>query len=58
MTSTRIEKVIVDRSYKPILVVQINRPKVKNAVDDETARLLHDAFLSFAEDDHHKLPLR
>ena len=44
-------KVKVDKSRKPVFVVQINRPEVRNAVDGETAKLLHDAFIDFAEDD-------
>lgn len=45
------EKVVIDRRDKPVFVVQINRPDKRNAVDGETARLLHDAFINFAEDD-------
>jgi enoyl-CoA hydratase/carnithine racemase len=44
-------KVIIDRSHQHVFIVQINRPSVRNAVDGETARLLHDAFIDFAEDD-------
>lgn len=43
--------VLVDKTHRPVLVVQINRSKVKNAVDGETAQLLHDAFVNFAEDE-------
>ena len=42
---------VVDTQYKPVFVVQINRPLVRNAVDGQAARLLHDAFVAFAEDD-------
>lgn len=41
----------MDKSHKPVYVVQINRPEARNAVDGETARLLHQAFVDFAEDD-------
>lgn len=33
------------------LIVTINRPDVRNAVDGPTAALLHDAFVAFARDD-------
>jgi enoyl-CoA hydratase len=45
------DKVLIDKQYKPVYVVQVNRPEVRNAVDGETARLLHSAFVDFAEDD-------
>ncbi|UZJ52214.1 hypothetical protein CBS101457_001534 [Exobasidium rhododendri] len=45
------DKVLIERQYKPVYVVTINRPKVRNAVDGETAQLLHQAFIEFAEDD-------
>jgi enoyl-CoA hydratase len=50
-TKMREAKVLIDRTHKPTFIVQINRPEVRNAVDGETARLLHDAFIDFAEDD-------
>jgi len=34
-----------------IRIVEINRPEVRNAVDLETATLLHEAFVEFDEDD-------
>lgn len=34
-----------------VRVVEINRPEVRNAVDAETASLLHDAFVEFEEDE-------
>lgn len=35
----------------PVTVVTIDRPEVRNAVDTEHARLLHDAFVAFDHDD-------
>jgi enoyl-CoA hydratase len=34
-----------------VRIVEINRPDVRNAVDAETASLLHDAFIEFEEDE-------
>jgi len=45
--------------YKPILVVTINRPERRNAVDPETADALYQAFLDFDGDEevnHPALP--
>lgn len=42
---------LIDRTHKPTFIVQINRAEVRNAVDGETARMLHDAFIDFADDD-------
>ena len=34
----------------PVCVVTLNRPEVRNAVDDDTAQALHAAFLAFDAD--------
>jgi enoyl-CoA hydratase len=34
----------------PVTVVTLDRPEVRNAVDGETARALHEAFLAFDSD--------
>jgi enoyl-CoA hydratase len=34
----------------PIVMITINRPEVRNAVDGETARLLHEAWVRFRDD--------
>ncbi|KAF1825530.1 enoyl-CoA hydratase/isomerase [Dissoconium aciculare CBS 342.82] len=41
----------VDETARPIYVVTINRPEVKNAVDQDTAHALHDAFQRFDQSD-------
>jgi enoyl-CoA hydratase len=43
-------KVLIERRERT-LVVTINRPDVRNCVDGETAGLLHDAVVSFRDDD-------
>ena len=43
-------KVTVERQ-EPVFTVVLNRPEVRNAVDRETAELLHEAFLEFDGDD-------
>lgn len=35
----------------PVTVVTLDRPEVRNAVDAETARALHEAFIAFDEDE-------
>jgi len=35
----------------PVTVVTLDRPEVRNAVDAETARALHEAFVAFDEDE-------
>lgn len=40
-----------------ILLVSINRPEVKNAVDGETAELLHQAFTEFDQNDQLKVAI-
>jgi len=35
----------------PVIVVTLDRPEVRNAVDAETARALHQAFIAFDEDE-------
>jgi enoyl-CoA hydratase len=35
----------------PVTVVTLDRPEVRNAVDDATARVLHQAFIAFEADD-------
>jgi enoyl-CoA hydratase/carnithine racemase len=47
---TQTNSLVVERKEK-ILVVTINRPQVRNAVDSETARLLGEAFQDFDRDD-------
>ena len=37
--------------YKPILLVTINRPERRNALDPEAADALYQAFLDFDGDD-------
>jgi enoyl-CoA hydratase len=37
----------VSKSFRPVYVVTIRRPKVKNAVDKATAHALYDAFRRF-----------
>ena len=44
MDSVHVEK------QGPVTVVTLDRPQVRNAVDGETARRLHEAFLAFDED--------
>ncbi len=41
--------VVVEKSSQ-VTVVSINRPELKNAVDRETSRALHDAFVEFDRD--------
>ena len=38
------------QSKKPVLIVSINRPERRNAVDRETAAALYEAFLAFDKD--------
>src|ERR671921_705639 len=44
------DSVIVENEG-PVCVVTLQRPEVRNAVDADTARALHEAFLSFDADD-------
>ena len=45
MENVRVEQV------GPVVVVTLDRREVRNAVDDATARALHEAFVAFAADD-------
>jgi len=38
------------QSHKPILIISINRPEKRNAVDSETAHGLYEAFVDFDKD--------
>jgi len=44
-------KIEIERR-EAVTVVWLNRPEVHNAIDSETARLLHAAFVEFEEDAH------
>ncbi|WBY02333.1 crotonase/enoyl-CoA hydratase family protein [Ramlibacter tataouinensis] len=44
-SAVRIEK------EGPVTLVTLDRPQVRNAVDEDTARQLHEAFVAFDEDD-------
>ncbi len=47
-TMKKVITKIIDR----LLIVTINRPGHKNAVDNDTAQMLHDAFMDFDQNDH------
>ena len=47
-------KVVVERDG-PVTTVIINRPEVRNAVDNATAEALADAFRAFDGDDEQKV---
>ena len=51
MANVEIEKV------KEVMVVTINRPEIKNAVDDATAHALAEAFRTFERDDSAKVAI-
>jgi len=51
-----MSKVITERSGQ-IYIVYINRPEVKNAIDEETGQLLFDAFKVFEENDEFKVAI-
>ena len=42
---------LLTETIDDVLIVTINRPRVRNAVDGPTARLLYDAFVAFDRDD-------
>lgn len=54
MTASGTSKVLVERAG-PVMTVIINRPEVRNAVDNETAEGLADAFRAFEADDDAKI---
>lgn len=41
---------VLKRFNGKVTVIQIDRPQVKNAVDYNTSKLLHDAFIEFEKD--------
>ena len=42
---------VLTRALEKIFIITINRPEKRNAVDGETAALLHDAWIRFRDDD-------
>src|SRR5688572_28625789 len=51
MTAMSETETIRSEADGPVLVVTIDRPEVRNAVDGPTAAALADAFRAFADDD-------
>ncbi len=54
MPLPNVPKVLIERAG-PVFTVIINRPEVRNAVDNETAEALADAFRAFEADDAAKV---
>ncbi|ORE85847.1 enoyl-CoA hydratase [Oceanococcus atlanticus] len=50
MTTARQDSVLF-QTHGAVCVVTINRPSVRNCVDGETTRLLHEAFVRFEQDE-------
>ncbi len=46
---------VLTEAYEEVLVVTLNRPEVRNAVNSPTARALADAFIAFDRDEHFKV---
>lgn len=49
MNAAKEQPVLIERNG-PVIVISINRPDRRNAVDGATARQLYDAFLAFDSD--------